>query len=88
MSDVWSMRLEEAAKLVYYGAECRACKGPPVLIDLESLIPKLGPDFPVKNLRERLKCSECGSKQVITGILFRNNTATDRLIERWIRRQP
>jgi len=85
MTDVWSLQLLEASQLVVYGAECRDCKII-VNVDLDALVTRLGPNFPIKQLRSRLKCAQCGGKRIITSILFRDNTATQRLTETWVKR--
>lgn len=57
----------ETAKLAdvddsyYYGANCPACLRA-VRLSLVRLRATIGDDFPLKDIRPRLKCQTCGSK--------------------------
>ena len=56
----------------YFGADCRSCLRD-VRLSLVRLRSPLGSDFPVANIRGRLKCSTCGSKQIIVTFLAPNH---------------
>jgi hypothetical protein len=52
----------------YYGAYCGKCKHA-VHLSLVKLRAKLGDDFPVMNVRGRLRCRLCGSRRIIVTFL-------------------
>lgn len=52
----------------YYEANCRSCMRSR-RISLERLRAMLGDDFPLKDVRTRLKCQTCGSKTLIITFL-------------------
>lgn len=67
----------ETAKLAhvddtyYYGANCRSCLRSRRL-SLVRLRATLGDDFPLKDVRPRLKCQTCGSRQIVITFLAPN----------------
>lgn len=80
MTDAMSLPLAEAVDQIYYGANC--C-GEVRKIDLHKLLADLGPDFLVRDIRPRLKCSKCGGKDLVVTTLWKSSTTTDRLMEAW-----
>lgn len=48
----------------YYSASCQSCLRK-VRISLVRLRSQLGDDFPLGDVRPRLKCSTCGSRKII-----------------------
>jgi hypothetical protein len=56
----------------YYGADCQSCLRSRRL-SLVRLRAMLGDDFPVKDIRPRLKCTTCGSKAMIITFLAPNH---------------
>jgi hypothetical protein len=69
-------RLETAALAhvddsYYYGAYCRKCKHS-ARLSLVKLRARLGDDFPLSKVRERLRCARCDSRQVVITFLAPN----------------
>jgi hypothetical protein len=56
--------LAQITKEFYVGAHCRKCKHG-ARLNPDTLRAKLGGDYPVRRLRERLKCDWCGDKRQI-----------------------
>lgn len=56
-------KLAEVDDTYYYGADCQSCLRSR-RISLTRLRATLGDDFPLVNLRGRLKCATCGSRQI------------------------
>lgn len=56
----------------YFGVDCRSCLRD-VRLSLVRLRGLLGDDFLVADIRARLKCSTCGSKQIIVTFLAPNH---------------
>ena len=48
----------------YYGAYCRACKHS-ARLSLVKLRAHLGDEFPLRKLRDRLRCEKCGDRRQI-----------------------
>jgi hypothetical protein len=48
----------------YYAASCNDCHHK-VRLSLARLRAELGPDYPLVEVRTRLKCRECGSRHII-----------------------
>jgi len=67
----------ETAKLAqvddhyYFGADCQSCLRSRRL-SLTRLRATLGDDFPVKDIRPRLKCTTCGSRRMTITFLAPN----------------
>lgn len=76
------MTLAEAVQVLYYGASCNTCRETR-RIDLQAMLERLGPDFLVDDLRPRLRCARCGRKDVISVMLWKDATATERMMEHW-----
>jgi hypothetical protein len=55
--------LKDVDDRFYYGANCSSCLHASRL-SLTKLRAHLGDDYPVTQIRRRLKCELCGSKQV------------------------
>ena len=73
MSVVEYARLETATLAhvddsYYYGAHCRKCKHG-ARLSLVKLRAALGDDFRLIDLRERLRCERCQSRQVVVTFL-------------------
>lgn len=72
-------RLETAALAhvddsYYYGAYCRRC-GHSARLSLAKLRARLGDDFPLLKVRERLRCERCNSRQIVITFLAPNQRA-------------
>jgi hypothetical protein len=52
----------------YYGAYCRKCKHS-ARISLVKLRARLGDDFPLARVKDRLRCERCKSRQVVITFL-------------------
>jgi hypothetical protein len=76
------LTLALAAELIYYGANCRACKETRS-IDLAALAEKLGGDFLVRDVRPRLRCGKCGARSVIVTTLWKDASSSERLKQHW-----
>ena len=76
------LTLAEAVDQIYYGASCEDCHEVRK-IDLHKLLADLGPDFMVGDIMHKLKCQQCGGKNIITAKLRKDATSTERLMERW-----
>jgi hypothetical protein len=55
----------------YYGCSCRSCLHT-ARLSLSKLRAHRGDNFPLRNIRERLKCQTCGSRQVTITFLGPN----------------
>jgi hypothetical protein len=72
-------RLETAALAhvddsYYYGAYCRRCRHS-ARLSLAKLRARLGDDFPLLKVRERLRCERCNSRQIVITFLAPNQRA-------------
>jgi len=81
--DAISLPLCTAATQIAYGAECRRCKII-VRVDLEVMARRLGPQAQVRDIRPRLRCSRCGSRDPIICTLWLSQTATAAMVEGWV----
>jgi hypothetical protein len=81
-ADARYRRLMEYAKLetaalahvddsYYYGAYCRKCKHAGRL-SLEKLRNHLGDNFPLRKVKDRLRCERCSSRQIVITFLAPN----------------
>jgi hypothetical protein len=52
----------------YYGAYCRQCKHS-ARISLEKLRERLGDCYPLKKVKDRLRCERCRSRQIVITFL-------------------
>jgi hypothetical protein len=52
----------------YYGAYCRKCRHT-ARLSLVKLRAHLGDDFPLKDVRPRLRCRRCRSRQIVITFL-------------------
>jgi hypothetical protein len=57
-------RLGEITNEYYFAAQCRDCRHGRRL-DIMKLRERLGADFPVVQIRKRLRCERCDSRQII-----------------------
>jgi hypothetical protein len=55
----------------YYGAYCRKCKHA-ARLSLEKLREHLGDTFPLIDLKDRLRCARCSSRQIVITFLAPN----------------
>jgi len=55
----------------FYGAYCRKCKHA-ARLSLEKLREHLGDDFPLVNVKDRLRCERCSSRQIVITFLAPN----------------
>lgn len=65
------LTLGEAARDYVYSASCSACRYNS-RIDLDALAGRLGADFPLRELRKRLRCSQCRSRRIIISLVPRS----------------
>jgi hypothetical protein len=77
------LTLAEAVDQIYFGASCEDCKRGVRRIDLAHLLRLLEPRILVQDIRTRLRCSECGGKNVIISTLWKDNSMSERMIEHW-----
>jgi hypothetical protein len=52
----------------YYGAYCRRCKHS-ARLSLSKLRTRLGETFPLRKIKEKLRCERCSSKQIVITFL-------------------
>lgn len=76
------LTLAEAVELIAYGASCNRCHETR-RIDLAQLRDRLGPEFPVDDVRPRLRCSKCGNRRIITVTLWLSASSTDAMSAHW-----
>jgi len=55
--------LKDVTDDYYYGCHCSKCEHT-ARLSLSKLRAHLGPDFPLRKIRERLRCETCGSRKV------------------------
>ncbi len=55
----------------YYGAFCRKCKHS-ARLSLEKLRNHLGDNFPLRKVKDRLRCEHCNSRQIVITFLAPN----------------
>ncbi|HEU4601573.1 MAG TPA: hypothetical protein VFS24_06380 [Steroidobacteraceae bacterium] len=60
--------LGQAWARVVYTAQCKHC-GYRNRVDLKLALERLGPDVLLRHLRPKLRCSKCGSKDMIVAML-------------------
>lgn len=78
-----SLTLAEAVSELVYLIECAACKHK-TQIDLAAMATKLGDGFRVQDLRPRLKCAQCGSRNTIATTLWISATTTNQFVRRFL----
>lgn len=81
------MSLGQAAKDQVYLIECTRCKHK-AQIDLTAMAKELGESFPLLELKARLKCSKCASKQTIFTTLWKSSTATANFVKDFLKGRP
>jgi hypothetical protein len=64
-------KLSDVDDSYYYAADCQSCLRSRRL-SLARLRAALGDDYPLKDIRPRLKCATCGSKAMIITFLAPN----------------
>ena len=55
----------------FYGAYCRKCKHA-ARLSLEKLREQLGDNFPLRKVKDRLRCERCDSRQIVITFLAPN----------------
>ena len=63
--------LKDVTDDYYYGCYCSSCKHS-ARLSLSKLRAHLGDDFPLRKIRERLKCQNCGSRKITITYLTPN----------------
>jgi hypothetical protein len=63
--------LKDVTDDYYYGCACQFCQHT-VRLNLSRLRDLLGPDFPLRKIRERLKCDKCSGRKVTVTFLSPN----------------
>jgi hypothetical protein len=63
--------LKDVTDDYYYGCSCQSCLRT-ARLSLSKLRSHLGPDFPLRKIRERLKCQICSSRKVTITFLAPN----------------
>lgn len=76
--------LRIAINEIVYAAECQRCRGGTVQVDLRYVQRLMGPDATVGEIRARLVCSQCGSREPITCKLWLSATMTAASVQRWV----
>jgi hypothetical protein len=76
------LTLAEAVDAIEYGASCDRCRETR-RVNLAKLRDRLGPDFPVGDIRRRLRCAKCGKRNVIVVTLWKSATSTPALSAHW-----
>ena len=61
-------KLADVDERYYYAVSCQSCLRS-ARLSLPRLRGLLGDDYPVANIRDRLKCSTCGSKEITSTFL-------------------
>jgi hypothetical protein len=82
MKTAEQLTLAEAVELIVYGASCDRCHETR-RVDLAKLRDRLGPQFPVCDIRLRLRCSKCGTRKVIVVTLWQSASSTASLMAHW-----
>jgi hypothetical protein len=82
------LTLAEAVEQIIYGADCRTCKTGTRRIDLYKMLERLGPNALVREIRPHLRCSRCGTKNVINVTYWISATITERMSEHWVDSEP
>jgi hypothetical protein len=55
----------------FYGAYCRKCKHA-ARLSLEKLREQLGDNFPLRKVKDHLRCERCSSRQIVITFLAPN----------------
>ena len=76
------LTLGEAVELIVYDASCNRCHETR-RVDLAQLCERLGPRILVGDIRPRLRCSKCGSRNIIVVTLWRSASSTPSLMAHW-----
>jgi len=87
MKSADDLTLAEAVDLIYYGASCKPC----MLtrrINLEEMLQQLGPDFLVRDLLPRLRCTSCDqrkekNRKVYAVTLWKDSTCAMDMMKHW-----
>ena len=58
----------------YYAAYCRKCKHS-ARLSLVRLRERLGDSYPLRNVKDRLRCERCSSRQIVITFLAPNQKA-------------
>ena len=61
-------KLKDVTDDYYYGCSCQSCLRT-ARLSLSELRAYLGEEFPLKDIRKRLKCETCGSRKVTVTFL-------------------
>jgi hypothetical protein len=75
--------LGQAAREQVYLIECKDCKHH-AQVDLVAMAASLGESFPLADLRPRLKCAKCGSRDTISTTLWKSSTATEPFVRQFL----
>jgi hypothetical protein len=57
----------------FFGAYCRKCKHA-ARLSLEKLRKHLGANFPLRKMKDRLRCERCRSRQIVVTFLAPNQS--------------
>jgi hypothetical protein len=77
-------KLRDIDDAYYYGAQCRGC-GHGARLSVTKLIARLGDDYPLVKVRERLRCERCLSRAVVITFLAPNQR-TGNIVELFARK--
>ncbi len=69
----------------YYGAYCRSC-GHHARLSLTKLRARLGDDYPLRNVREKLRCERCGGRRQIVITFLAPNQRSGTLVDLFVRK--
>jgi hypothetical protein len=76
------LTIAEGRELIYYGASCNRCHETR-RVDLAQLAERLGPQFTVGHIRQRLRCAKCGNRRVIIVTLWKDATSSASMMAHW-----
>lgn len=71
-----------ASRELVYTASCGDCRHW-TRVDLKRIAAQLGDEFPLRDLRPRLKCAKCAGKRIIISTVDKDSTAAASHLSRW-----
>lgn len=76
------LTLAEAVDQIDYGACCNRCRETH-RIDLAQLLARFGPHFTVDEIRPRLICTKCDTREIIVVTLWKSASSTEQMTAHW-----
>jgi hypothetical protein len=77
-----TMNLGQAWPEIVYTANCLHCHEIR-RVDLKAMAERLGQDFPLLKLRERLKCQKCERKRITIATRWKSSGTSVDVLQRW-----